>query len=190
MNKYILILLVLLTSTFNGYAQDHQKGKIYGMAEIGHLRGIGNVNGGIFTYPNTEGRVYRLRLSLGYFIHSQVSVGAGFGLDGYHDPSYNTRPVYLDIRGYLPKGKHNLFSFINLGWAIGGETFTSGKMGAIGVGYRLAERKVQFCPSIGINFQEMKSGSIWVNDLNTGQSILVDTKSNLTNVCFNLGFLF
>ncbi len=82
-------------------------------------------------------RAFSLQTISGYFLTPHFSLGAGFGLDGYHDPTYNTMPLFIDLRGYFVNNRNSLFTFLDIGTLLKpGTSFRKGRMMEIGIGYK------------------------------------------------------
>ena len=128
--KSILITIVLLILSANLFAQEkspiRKNQGIFNITEIGYLPSVGNVNYSGYSVENSA-QTYRLRTIFGYFLNPYLSVGLGVGLDGYHDPTYNTMPLFVEGRGYLWNSRNTPYVFLDLGKAIkAGEAFEEG----------------------------------------------------------------
>ena len=90
-----------------------------------------------FDLPTNEASVFSLQTINGYFINSYVSLGVGFGLDGYHNPNANTIPLFADIRLYAKDSKKSGYLFANAGTLVQIENGRRrGGMINIGLGYK------------------------------------------------------
>lgn len=88
---------------------------------------------------NTDNaHAYSLQVVLGYFVvPKRLSIGMGFGLDGYHEPGFNSAPLYGDIRLYLTDERNAVYMYANLGTLTKlSSRFVRGYSGKIGCGYK------------------------------------------------------
>lgn len=104
---------------------------------------------------NESSKAYSLQTINGYFLTPHLSLGAGFGLDGYHDPTYNTMPLFIDIRGYFVNNKNSVFTFLDVGTLLKpGTSFRKGRMMEIGIGYKFfASSNIAMIGSINGSFK-------------------------------------
>tara|TARA_R110002095_G_scaffold206391_2_gene190473 strand:+ start:1744 stop:2286 length:543 start_codon:yes stop_codon:yes gene_type:complete len=129
-------------------------------------------------------QVYSLKTIFGYFLSPHWSLGAGIGLDGYHNPNFNTAPLFIDIRGYFVDGKNTSFAFLDLGTLLKlSNEFEKGYMLETGVGYKFfASENIAMVFSINASFK----GLSLTNQNYTESDRIVD----LRGVGFTLGFIF
>ena len=103
-------------------------------------------NGVIVTeLPINKAIAYSLQTINGYFFNPYFSVGLGVGLDGYSNPTFNTLPIFLDIRGYFNDGKSSPYIYADYGTLVkveGGKN--NGSIFNIGVGYKFPLNKKRF----------------------------------------------
>lgn len=159
MKKYTVIYLLL--TTFSTFGQDSSNDKdanknqgYFNITKIGYITvnelkqdlfilGEGNVFSELDT---NKSQAWSLQTINGYFISPNFSIGLAIGLDGYHNPNFNTLPVLLDIRTYLSDDENSFYSFLDIGPSlrIGGENseLRKGMVFNIGLGYKfkIAER--------------------------------------------------
>ena len=121
-----IILPILLLTSFLSFAQtdsdnrDFNKNKGYfNITKIGYINvtelrqeifipGEGN----FFSEPDADNsHVWSLQTINGYFILPYFSLGIAIGLDGYHNPNFNTLPVMLDIRTYMTDEEDSFYAF-------------------------------------------------------------------------------
>lgn len=134
--------------------------RFFFITEIGYLSGTGNVNIDNIKDSN-DGFGARLKFIAGHRINDHFSAGVGLGLDGYHEPTYNTFPIFMDFRSYLKDTKTTPFAFLDLGYAVGiTDKFETGLLTHIGIGQKLYlgffGKKAYFLPSVGFNLQKIK----------------------------------
>ena len=150
-----IILPILLLTSFLSFAQtdsdnrDFNKNKGYfNITKIGYINvtelrqeifipGEGN----FFSEPDADNsHVWSLQTINGYFISPYFSLGIAIGLDGYHNPNFNTLPVMLDIRTYMTDEEDSFYAFLDIGPSlrIGGENseLRKGMVFNIGAGYK------------------------------------------------------
>ena len=144
MLKYVPILILCSTQLL--FAQSNTENKNSGIFNITSFR-VGWLTSGELTRLGTqpssssldvsEARMNSLQTVTGFYLNPNYSVGLGFGLDGYSNPTHNTMPVFLDIRAYLYDEKNTAFFLLNIGGTIGVEgLFRRGSTGEIGFGYK------------------------------------------------------
>ena len=145
MKKYYLLILLTVTSIEEGFSQNNTDRKFGALIEFGALRSASN---SIYSAPGAN----RLRIS-GHKNLDNVSIGVGFGLDGYS--YYNTAPLFLDIR----LTKYNKFTpFICLGNAMKlGPLFESGPMVNVGIATNLLPNKQWLKASVSYNYQKLNT---------------------------------
>ena len=90
-----------------------------------------------------------LHITALYDVSNRISAGAGFGLDRYEEPGYNTLPIFGAFR-YRPIRKYpDPYLYTNLGYGIGNERdLYAGWMWDAGIGYTK-----MFYRHFGLNFQ-------------------------------------
>ena len=163
---------------------------LFNITEIGYNRGIGQATFRPDVVVDNQGTVNRLRTTFGYFLRPDVSVGLGFGLDGYHDPSYNTAPLVADVRYYHHPTGNSLFVAGNTGYALKlGAGFEQGITAGLHVGYRLIlGRSTHLVFSAGPDTQQLRDARILV----IGPTSFEEIESTiwLKSLSFNAGFLF
>lgn len=179
---FIIICIFICSISVYGQSVKQKESKFYNITEIGYGLGIGkiklkNSNQKI----DNNGYSVRLRTQFGYFLSRQFSVGLGFGLDGYHEVTANTAPLFLDARYYFSHQPKSLFVFLNSGYALPlSSNFETGYMGAIVLGKKISTRKLILLPGIGVNIQQLKN-----IEYTSGTEDL-----NITTISFNLGLMF
>ncbi|MDC9724261.1 MAG: hypothetical protein PSN34_16040 [Urechidicola sp.] len=144
--------------------------------------------GNIFSDLKTEGAyAWSIQTINGYFISPNFSLGIGLGLDGYHDPNYNTLPVFFDIRVYLSDKEDSFYSYFDIGPTIklGGDNsqFRKGAMFNIGLGYKFNVTNNIFL--ISDIFYSHKTISLTNERIGTSDNII---KSN--GIGLSLGVIF
>ncbi|PKP19180.1 MAG: hypothetical protein CVU07_00425 [Bacteroidetes bacterium HGW-Bacteroidetes-23] len=105
--------------------------------------------GNVFSDLDTgKAHAWNLQTINGYFLSPSFSLGIGIGLDGYHNPNFNTLPVVLDARFYFLDESDSFYTFLNIGPSvrIGGENlkFRKGMVFNIGAGYKFKVAKNLF----------------------------------------------
>lgn len=125
---------------------------------------------------------YSLNMIVGYFIlPKRLSLGMGFGLDGYHNPNANTAPLYGDLRFYLTSGRNIPYLYIDYGYLVKlGVDFHKGQVGRIGVGYKFFVSK-KLCMTADVSFTA-KSVSY------TNDAVRPHNALNIKGIGFTLGF--
>ncbi|HAC24117.1 MAG TPA: hypothetical protein DCE81_04300 [Cytophagales bacterium] len=165
--KFCVQLLVIVTSISQGLCQAEKEAKVkhfVGIVQVGYLYGIGTFNIDSDITAFNRGKALRLRLTASKPFGRHLMIGIGAGLDGYHDPQYNTLPVVLDAKYFLTEKIRSLFVSVNSGMALKlSENFTSGFTGAFNVGYRVPSgRRARICLEIGLNIQQFSQVNITV----------------------------
>lgn len=101
----------------------------------------------------TGSNTYSLNVIFGYYVISRrLSVGVGFGLDGYHNPDINTAPLYGDIRFYFTSERNIPYIYIDYGGLVQlGQEFHKGQVARIGLGYKFFVSK-KLCMVADVSF--------------------------------------
>jgi hypothetical protein len=72
--------------------------------------------GNFYSEPDaSDTYVWSLQSINGYFVSPYLSLGIGVGLDGHHKPTYNSLPVFIDLRAYLSDEEDSFYSFLDIG---------------------------------------------------------------------------
>ncbi len=152
MKKLILMMIFLSVCLAQVFAQDTQKRDVYkneGVFGIVKL-GFGQPLSVDYEYKNkitevgsSKSSVYSLNVIGGYYIVPEFSVGLGFGLDGLHNPSANTFPIYADLRYYSKDEGNSWYGLFDYGRTLKlSDSFKKGEMIRVGVGYKFFTGKV------------------------------------------------
>ncbi len=198
------LLLILFFTSYITFAQnqidnkatDTQKNKGYfNITKIGYIT---NYNlkrdlfiegvGGIYSELESErSHAWSLQTVNGYFLSPNFSLGVAIGLDGYHNPNFNTLPVLLDVRAYLSKKKNSVYSFLNIGPSLrlGGENsaLRKGMVFNIGVGYKYKVGKKLFLVSdIGFSHKTISLTEEWISTS--------DDTVKANGIGFSIGIMF
>jgi hypothetical protein len=194
----ILFVVILYMVCLTGIAEAQvvvpsKKNKnwgVFNITQIGYNRGVGKIKGDNYVFLN-RGSVFRLRTTFGYFLKPTVSLGLGFGLDGYHNPGYNTAPLVADVRYYLNPTGNSLFFSGNLGYSLKlAEPFAQGIYTSANMGFRsILGKQTHLLLSAGIDGHQIKDAVFYVYDPNRGFE-RVETNIWLQSISFNAGFLF
>ena len=142
MLKYVPILILCSTQLL--YAQPNSENKNKGIFNITSFRAgwltsgeLSRLGAPANQLDVSNARMNSLQSVTGFYLNPNYSVGLGFGLDGYSNPTHNTMPVFLDIRAYLYDEKNTAFFLLNIGGTIGVDgLFRRGSTGEIGFGYK------------------------------------------------------
>ncbi len=194
MRKYI-VFAVLCVLTGSVYSQEvnivtRKNEGIFNLTQVGYLPGMGNISYDGELRVN-QSQAYRIRTLFGYFITPRFSVALGAGADAYQNPSYNTLPVFADVRAYLHDARSSPYLFIDLGrsFAIASE-FEEGMYLNAGAGFKyFVSEQVCLNTEIGYNYQRMNAERLYVSDLwNVGFKEIVP--SNFKALSINVGIIF
>ena len=123
----------------------------------------------------------------GYFISPYFSLGIAIGIDGYHNPKFNTLPVMLDIRTYMSDEEDSFYAFLDIGPSIriGGENsdLKKGMVFNIGAGYKFKIAENLFVISdISYSHKTVSLTDEWIG---TSDFII-----KVNGVGLNLGIIF
>jgi len=192
MRYFFVAIIFLLLPQLRGVCQavKVKQSRFFNITEIGYGNGIGKINFEKIGYKiENESHFVRVRTEFGYFITKKLSLGLGFGLDGYHDYTFNTAPLFVDTRFYFKTQPQTFFVFSNIGYAIPlAGNFEKGFIGGVSFGRKISMRRVILLPSIGINLQRLND----IGYYSFGQNQAGSYSDNITNTSlqFNLGLLF
>lgn len=163
---------------------------IFNITQIGYLSGMGNISYDGDLKVN-ESQTYRIRTMFGYFISPRFSFALGAGADAYQNPSYNTLPVFADVRGYLHDARNSPYVFIDLGnsFPIGPE-FEEGMFLNFGAGFKyFVSERMCLNTSIGYNYQRMHPEKLYYNDL-WSIGYRLERPSNFKALSIHVGIIF
>lgn len=162
MKKLILMMIPLCIFFAQVSAQDRLKKDIYKNEGLFGIVKLGFGQPLLVDYQqghettevgSSNSSVYSLNVIGGYYIVPELSVGLGFGLDGLHNPSANTFPLYADLRYYSKDEGNSWYGLFDYGRTLKlSDGFKKGEMIRIGVGYKFFTGKV-----------------CWVTDVTYGQ---------------------
>jgi hypothetical protein len=184
-----LIFTALLTQPL--YSQDfdkHKNERFFNITKFSYINVQEVVFDGFGTGDNNlsteDSRAYSLQTIGGYFLNPNFSVGIGIGLDGYHEPDYNTLPLFIDLRGYFVNNKNSAFAFLDVGTVIkASDSFREGRMLEIGIGYKFfAASNIAMIGSINGSFKGLS-----LTDESYTSS---DRTVALRGIGFSIGFIF
>src|SRR5690606_39204657 len=144
--------------------------------------------GGFYSdLDNSKAHAWGLQTINGYFISPHFSLGVGLGLDGHHNPNYNTLPVFLDARAYFAEERNSFYSYIDIGPTIkiGGENseLRKGVLFNIGIGYKFNVAKRFFL--VSDIFYSHKTTSLTHEGIKTSDDVI---KSNGIGVSIDVLF--
>ncbi len=200
MKKFILPIL-LLTTLLNFAQTDSDNRDVnknegfFNITKIGYITNTSvkqelfiEGEGNIFSeLDNSESHAWSLQTINGYFISPYFSLGIAIGLDGYHNPNFNTLPVLLDIRTYMSDEEDSFYAFLGIGPSlrIGGENsqLRKGMVFNFGVGYKFKVAEKLFLIS-DLSYSH-KTVSLTGEGIGTSDNII---KAN--GVGLNLGIIF
>jgi hypothetical protein len=152
--KNLFILSIYLLIIPNGlFSQNTNDKTLWGEVDLGYGFSLADRGKSYnLSYNDFSEKMYlaSIRVKAGYYITPQLSLGAGLGLDGYHNTNINTFPVFIDLQ-YRLKSIPKLFAYVNGGASVAlSDAYTSGFISGIGMGYRVAlGKRIILKPSIG-----------------------------------------
>lgn len=193
MKKTLLVLSVLLM-TVAVYAQDNgvkdpnKNTGMFGIVQGSFIKNYSVIHSvsGQHSYDTPldarQSVAYSLNVIMGYYvIPKKLSLGLGFGLDGYHIPDMNTAPLYGDLRFYLNPKRNTSFLYLDYGGLVKfNETFHKGQMLRLGSGYKFFVSK-RLCMTADLSF-DFKSVS------NTDEVFSPKDAIFVKGVAFTVGF--
>lgn len=193
MLRISFIGIILLSLSFSSTGQVKQKSsRFYNITEIGYGNGVGNIK--LETLNSKipyEGHFFRLRSQLGYFLTDQISMGIGIGLDGYHEFTANTAPVFIDARYFFSTDPQSFYAGLNIGSSLSiSDNFESGNMYSILAGKKISTRKLILLPSIAFHIQQLNNFPFFGFDPATSQGIFINETVDLRSITVNLGIMF
>ncbi|MBS3775616.1 MAG: hypothetical protein KGY70_10535 [Bacteroidales bacterium] len=194
MKKYLIFILYLMMAGY-GHAQEveivtRKNEGVFNITQTGYMPGVGNISYDGDLRAN-QSEAYRLRTLFGYFITPRFSVALGAGADAYNNPSYNTFPVFADVRAYLHDARNTPYVFFDLGKSLPVAPEIEEGMfinGGVGFKYFVSER-ICLNTEIGYNYQRMNPEKHYFSDLlNIGFKDMVP--SNFKALSVNVGLVF
>lgn len=201
MNNNLITLTLLMFCTVCLFAQedsekDIDKYRNRGYFNITKLGYISVNNASLETFaigegvaltdlPSDNAHAFSFHTINGYFFNPFLSAGIGIGLDGYHDPNYNTLPVYLDVRGYLTDGFGSPYVYLNYGTLVKIENGPqNGNMFNIGLGYKvpITDNRLVLVGDIGYSYKAVSNDGESINDS--------ASYTMLKGIVFSVGVMF
>ncbi|MFA5670232.1 MAG: hypothetical protein WC967_13400 [Balneolaceae bacterium] len=185
----ILIFFVLLTQALYSQEFDSYKNeRFFNITKFSYINVQEVVFDGFGTggnnYSSDDSRAYSLQTIGGYFLNPNFSVGVGIGLDGYHNPDFNTIPLFIDLRGYFVNNKNSAFAFLDIGTLVkASDSYRKGSMVEIGIGYKFfVASNIAMIGSINGSFKGLS-----LTDESYKSS---DRTVALRGIGFSIGFIF
>ena len=149
--KYLTIILTLfltglIFSQNENTIDEYRNRGFFNITKFGYIK-VNEAN--LETFSPTNGvlvtdisidksQAFSLQTISGHFFSPYFSTGLGIGLDGYHDPNYNTLPIFLDLRFYFNDGISSPYLFTDYGTLVKVENGkNNGTIFNIGFGYKL-----------------------------------------------------
>ncbi len=188
------IILIFSFGINTVFAQDkkEKKSHFYNITQFGYGIGIGKVNyKQIDNKVSYEGHSFRLRTEFGYYDPNHFNIGIGFGLDGYHESTMNTAPLFASFRYYLSQSRNPFFVLTNIGYSIKlNETFERGGLGSLEFGKKITLGRMSIMPSVGFNFFNAKEMGYFTYDPTNGQVQFYNDDLLVKTFVINVGFMF
>jgi hypothetical protein len=146
MRLKLLVLIICCITFTKGIAQTANEQRWFLQSQFSYIKVTQvwhneKVSGQwVSTYPDPSNS-FALSLNVigGYFlIKNRLSLGMGFGIDGYYNPNISTAPLYGDLRFYLTKKENKPYIHLSLGGNLKiGPGFYRGGYLQLGIGYKL-----------------------------------------------------
>ncbi|MDR0687796.1 MAG: hypothetical protein LBF55_03800 [Prevotellaceae bacterium] len=152
---------MIITQT--SFAAQNSK-TFWGEVTLGYGRSLGDYGKNYDILPGAANNMYTVsaKVKAGYYVLPQLSVGAGVGLSGYHNPIINTLPVFAEAR-YNVKRVPRLFSYLNAGASFGAGAFSSGAIVGAGLGYSIKTgRRTALNVSVGYDALLYKQTAVYL----------------------------
>jgi hypothetical protein len=164
-NAFYLLMLVavFLMQQIPAYAQkasttvktDQNKG-FYLLLDAAYLKSY-STSGEYTWYSTKDWRMNgtNLRVSIGYFVIPQFSVGIGAGRDMYQAPDALTYPLFIEFRSYLKAQGNSPYFMLDYGKSYKRDDFRQeGVLLDAGIGYKvIVWRKIAMVSAINYNFK-------------------------------------
>ncbi len=152
MKKVSLITIVLCFCLAQGYAQNVNKKDVYkneglfGILKVGLGQPLsvdyehGRVTDEV---GSSKTAIYSLNAIGGYYIVPEFSIGLGLGLDGLHNPTANTFPIYADLRYYVKDEGNSWYGLFDYGRTLKlSDGFKKSEVIRLGIGYKFFTGKM------------------------------------------------
>lgn len=205
MFKIIPTIFLLIFILFNSFGQnsikslekqdEYRNTGFFNITKLGYIS-TGNLRqerfiegeGNVFSdLDNSGAHAWSIQTINGFFISPYYSLGIGVGLDGHHDPRFNTMPIFLDARAYLSDDGDSAYSFLSIGPTIklgaANSDLRKGLLFNLGIGYKFNIGNQLFL--ISDIFYSHKTVSLTNEGIGTSDNII---KSN--GIGLNLGVVF
>src|SRR5688500_16434068 len=198
MSRSLLISSLCIFFYLTGECQDpsitvpNRNNGLFFIFQLGYNKGVGKINLTETTSTRNSGYMVSARATTGYFLNAKTALGLSLGLDGYHKPDFNLLPASMNMRYFLKPDRNSIFFDADLGYSLKlSESFKSGMLGDLSVGYRMnAGKKANLLLSTGVNLQRIENANTYIYNRQTGSTDYVQSSFWLTSFAFNLGFLF
>jgi hypothetical protein len=178
----MIVFAFLIAANEISHAKDPDKDKgLFGIIQLSYVPNHEYIQywwNQAYIYDDLGSHVRSLNFIMGYYIlPSRLSLGAGFGLDGYFNPQHNTAPLYGDLRYYFPKKRNAFYGRLGYGGylPLGGPITTTGSYFRVGAGYKVFVSK-KLCMNFDVSYAPAKI----VNDEND--------YSKVKGIAFSVGF--
>lgn len=180
--KRILFFTLLIVSPVFIFAQSNKT--FWYELELGYGWSIKDNGGSVnFSNDNLYGKMilFQAKVKAAYYLTPVFSLGAAVGLNGYHNPNYNTLPIFIDLRYHFVKSLPKLFAFADIGGSFSSNgDYTKGFISEIGAAYKIPlGKRISLNPSLGYNL------FIYSNDWGGGKE-----SRNRHTISLKLGFEF
>jgi hypothetical protein len=174
--KTNFIIPILLFFFINSYSQEKpikDEFRNQGFFNITKLSYINVGSAKLETFNTTDGVVvtslnvdkahaYSLQTINGYFFSPHFSAGIGVGLDGYHNPNFNTLPIFLDLRAYFSDEAKSGYLYLDYGTMAkvdGGKN--NGSIFNIGLGYKFPIKdRLMLVTDLGYSYKSISNDGL------------------------------
>lgn len=199
MKKQFLNLTIVLLSAYSfsqeteKYVDENRNEGFFNITQFGYinlneakLETFSSSNGNVVTdLPLDNASAYFLQTINGYFIDPFFSVGLGVGLDGYHNPNFNTLPVFLDLRLYLSDDMSSPYVFMDIGTLVKFEgNKNNGTLFNIGLGYKISlnKKRLMIITDLSYNYKAISNDGLSLRNSNSW--------TQLRGTALTLGIIF
>jgi hypothetical protein len=135
--------------------------------------------------PLEKASAFSLQTINGYFFSPYFSTGLGIGLDGYHNPNYNTLPIFLDFRVYFNDDIGSPYLFTDYGTLVKIENGTNnGTIFNIGFGYKLPlnEKRLTIVTDISYSYKSISNDGLSIRKS--------ESWTQIKGIMLSLGIIF
>ncbi|MCI6159869.1 MAG: outer membrane beta-barrel protein [Prevotella sp.] len=154
MKKILMTLVLVAAVTTAVSAQQKEKSNWWGGLELRDGYILGKKTTGPDGNKPSSNNGMAFHVLGGYYLADNVSVGLGFGIDHFSNPSFSYVPAFLDLRYHPLATSKNVVVNLQTGLPlINNDKIYRGKFDFdLSVGYSIKVSRLNLIPAVGLNY--------------------------------------